>query len=44
MLGYAVFAVLAILTLDGKLRAFIVFLMFAFALKSVLAALRDRQT
>lgn len=43
LLGYALFALLALLTLDGKLQAFVLFLMAAFALKSWLAAKRDEQ-
>lgn len=43
LLGYTVFALLALLTLDGKLRIFILILMAAFAFKSWLAAQRDEQ-
>ncbi len=44
LLGYAVFGLLATLTLDGKLRIFILILMAALALKSWLAAKRDERT
>lgn len=43
LLGYAAFALLALLTLEGKLRGFILILMAALAVKSWLAAKRDEQ-
>ncbi len=43
LIGYAVFALLAMLTLDGNLRAFILILMAALAVKSWLASKRDDQ-
>ena len=43
LLGYGVFALLAVLTLDGKLRVFVLILMAALAFKSWLAAKRDEQ-
>ena len=43
MLAYAVFAALAVFTLDGKLRLFILLLMGVFAVKSWLAVKRDEQ-
>lgn len=43
LLGYAVFALLALLTLDGKLQAFVLILMAALAVKSWLAAKSEEQ-
>jgi hypothetical protein len=43
LVGYGVFAVLALLTLDGKLQIFILILMAALAVKTWLAAKREEQ-
>lgn len=43
LLGYGVFALLAVLTLDGKLQAFILILMAALAFKTWIATKRDQQ-
>jgi chromate transport protein ChrA len=42
MLGYAAFALLAVFTLEGKYLAFILILMAGLALKSWIAAKRDK--
>jgi hypothetical protein len=42
MLGYAAFALLAAFTLEGKYLAFILILMAGLALKSWIAAKRDK--
>lgn len=44
LLGYSVFALLAVFTLEGKYLAFVLILMGALALKSWLAAKQDKRT